>query len=275
MATPMSEAPPRTRTDCTAPRASFIRDPPAMGSSRPGRRRARSEHSRRSGSTRSRTARQAGSAGYMASSNSGRSRASLARYTRPPAATIHLVQVIQELRQPAGAGRQVERQRPARPRERQGRRVCRPEALEHGQERGAPGRAQRPRACDARVGFGSVRNHHLVLDEAPAAIDPVPPGDAVQGMKEASRRHQVAQASRRGALRYQSSLKAATRPGVEQPRGRPGRGLGPVERAGSGAPRPGGADPAGDRQGGRGPRTPAPSGRASGPGPGSRSRRTL
>ena len=81
MATPMSEAPPRTRTDCTAPRASFIREVRlgSVGSSRPGRRRARSEHSRRSGSSRSRTARQAGSSGYMASSSSGRSRESLAR----------------------------------------------------------------------------------------------------------------------------------------------------------------------------------------------------
>ena len=53
--------------------------PASGGSSNAGSRRARSETSRRCGSTRSRTARQAGRAGYMPSSSSGRRRASLAR----------------------------------------------------------------------------------------------------------------------------------------------------------------------------------------------------
>ena len=137
----------------------------------------------RSGSSLARISRHWGSRGYMMPRCSGRVRASLARYTRPPASSTASSSRSSRPGSSGIADRDVHRERPAGARKGQHPRVLRAEPLEHREER------RRARAAQLFEGvphrrLGAERNHVLVLDAAAASVHPVPTVDQVERMEE-------------------------------------------------------------------------------------------
>jgi len=104
-----------------------------------------------------------------------------------------LVEPVEQRAEAGGAGREVERERPAGGGERQQPGVALAEPLEHGHERRRGVRAdQLERAADGR--FGAERQHILVLPETARAVDPVPVPYPVERVEELADRLQLPRA---------------------------------------------------------------------------------
>ena len=102
----------------------------------------------------------------------------------PPAGGEHeIVEVAHELRQPAVAGGQVDRQGPSWGREAEQSPTLGPHPLEHRERAGVAFVGDLPDDRAQRVD-GFERHDELVLEEAVAAVEPVPLADHVERMEE-------------------------------------------------------------------------------------------
>src|SRR4051794_15691547 len=203
VASAMSEPPPSTSTDCTDPSASFMS---SLSSHREVASLLREEHVRTTQPWRGGWSGEAEAAlevgleqagGVDAGAQLGEAvevgvhdREQLGAQARvlgqvDAAADVgdELVEPVEELRQPGDGARDVERERPPGLRERQRSGVAGTEALEHGEERRRPRLAEhldRPAHRVVRV----VGHDVLVLQEAAAAVEPVPVLHAVERVEE-------------------------------------------------------------------------------------------
>ena len=173
--------------------------------------------------------------GYMASSSSGRRRASLARYTRPPAPATISSSASSRGPERGGPDREVEAGSSPRSGTTAGPGSPGPNRFSTARNDGHAALAQ-PREHGAQGVLGAEGHDELVLDEAPRAVHAVPGADAVERV-EVGRRSTAARPPGPGGLAEPQLVEGRHRHGVEQARRRGHRHLGPHDAGRSAARR--------------------------------------